>query len=430
MVDVDEYLARLERAASDLSLRQRPSPYAVALSDSIAHVREADWDAVVGSRLFMGRQYLSAIEQAKPPRMTFRYAILYDGRTPVATAAYQVIAVALDAFSSRPPEGTAKAKATEDGGLRTAFREVRRNVVRTVGDALGETGAQRLLIAGNGLVTGEHGLAIAEGVEPAVAMHGLADATYRIRRAEKLRGGIASVLIKDFAAKTRPHADQLLRFGYHPFEVDPNMVVPLPAAWQTFDDYLQAMSAKYRRKVKDVRIKGKALHVSRLTTAEIETHAETLYGLYAAVHGKAKLRLATPGPGYFPALAQRMGDALVLRAYRLDDAIVGCSVALGSEQEFEAHMVGLDYAHNIDHGVYQNALYDFISDGLERRVPRVCMGRTALEIKSAIGAVPEAATCYLRHANPVGNRLIAPLVAQIAPDEWTPRSPFKDPVSD
>lgn len=54
------------------------------------------------------------------------------------------------------------------------------------------------------------------------------------------------------------------------------------------------------------------------------------------------------------------------------------------------------------------------------------MGRTALEIESSIGAVPRAMVCYMRHANPLGNRLIAPLVAQIIPTPWTPRSPFRD----
>ncbi|MEM6996125.1 MAG: GNAT family N-acetyltransferase [Myxococcota bacterium] len=422
MPDLDEYLAKITRAADDLSLRQNPSPYAIALTDSIAHVREHDWDSVVGPhRVFLGRRYLAAVERAKPPRMSFRYAVIYDGPNAVAVAAYQVMAVALDAFSSRAP--VAK---PDDASLRSTLREVRRNVVRTVGDALGDTGAQRLLIGGNGLVTGEHGFAVADGADPTLAVQGLADATYRIRRAEKLRGAVASVLIKDFHDRSRPHADELLRFGYHAFAVDPNMSVVLPATWRSFDDYLAAMTAKYRRKVKDARKKAKALHATRLTRDEIEANAGVLYRLYQAVHDKAKFRLANPGPDYFPSMAAALGDDFVVRAYRLDDAIVGCSIAIGGPTELEAHMVGLDYEHNVPHGVYQNALYDFIEDGLSRGATQVSMGRTALEIKSSIGATPQPVTCYMRHSNPLGNRLIAPLVAQIAPDEWAPRSPFKE----
>lgn len=427
MSDLESYLAKLAKAADDLALRQRPSGYSLSLSDSIAHVRDEDWDSVVPpSRILLSRAYLGALERARPPRMSFRYAMMYDGRRPVAVAAYQLLDVALDAFGSRAPTPTP----AQPESLRGRLREVRRNVVKSVGDAVGdafgEAPIQRLLINGSGFSTGEHGLAIAEGIDPAAAIHGLADATYRIRRAEKLHGSIASVLIKDFPASSRAHADELLRFGYHPFEVDPNMAVAIDPAWRTFDDYLGAFSAKYRRKAKDARKKAKKVQTTRLDTAGIVRHAPALHALYLAVHDKAKFRLANPGPDYFPALAESLGDDFVLRVWTLDDAIVGCSAALGRAGELEAHMVGLDYDHNVQHGIYQNALYDFVGDAIARKATRVAMGRTALEIKSSIGAMPSPMTCYMRHANPLGNRLIAPLIAQIEPEEWTPRSPFKD----
>ena len=426
MVDLDEYRARISRAADDLALRQNPSPFGFALADSIHYVDAADWDGIVDTgNVFLGRRYLAALEIAEPDRIAFRYALVYDGRRPIAAAAYQVIDVALDALESRADPPPPKKDA--EPSLRDTLREVRRNVVRSVGDALGDTGAQRLLINGNGLVTGEHGFAMAGGTDPKQAVHGLADATYRIRRAEKLHGSIASVLVKDFAGTSRGHADELLRFGYHAFEVDPNMAVELPSSWSSFDDYLAAMSSKYRRKVKDARKKAKKLEMRLLSTDEVHSNAEQLYALYKAVHDKAKFRLANPGPRYFPELATALGEDLLVRGYWLDDALVGCSIGLVAPNALEAHLVGLDYEHNVEHGVYQNALYDFIEDGLARRVPRVAMGRTALEIKSSIGATPTPVVCYLRHANPLGNRLIAPLVAQIEPEPWTPRSPFKEP---
>lgn len=425
MIDLDEYRARISRAADDLALRQNPSSFGFALADSIAYVDANDWDHVVDpGNVFLSRRYLAALEAADPDRIAFRYALVYDGRRPVAAAAYQVIDVALDAIESRADPPPPKKDA--EPSLRDTLRQVRRNVVRSVGDALGETGAQRLLINGNGLVTGEHGFSVAEGADPKAAIHGLADATYRIRRAEKLHGQIASVLVKDFNDSSRGHADELIRFGYHAFEVDPNMAVELPSSWTKFDDYLAAMSAKYRRKVKDARKKAKKLQIRRLTAAEIESHADRLYALYRSVHDKAKFRLANPGPRYFPELSAALGDDLLVRGYWLDDALVGCSIGLASPNGLEAHLVGLDYDHNVEHGVYQNALYDFIEDGLARRLPRIAMGRTALEIKSSIGATPTPVVCYLRHANPLGNRLMAPLIAQIEPEPWTPRSPFKD----
>lgn len=423
MFDLDAYVARLRSRADDLALRQRPCGLSIALFDSIAHVRDADWDAVVGSRFFMGRDYLAAFERARPPRMGFRYAVCYEGRRPVAVASYQILDIALDAFGSRlePPTATPQPER-----LSERWRDVRRNVVRSVGDAIGEGGAQRLLINGNALVTGEHGLAIAADFDPRRAMHAFAEATYRLRRAEKLAGGVASVLVKDFGAGARVHADELLRFGYHAFEVDPNMVVSVDPSWRRFDDYLGVFSAKYRRKAKDAQKKARALRCERLDAAAIERHAARLHALYLAVHHKARLRLANPGPDYFPALAHALGDALVVRGWWLDDALVGCSVALGRGDVLEAHMVGIDYDHNLDHGIYPSTLYGFVDDAIAQRARELSLGRTALEIKSSIGALPRPMTCYLRHANPVGNRLLRPLVAQISPSPWSPRSPFRE----
>jgi hypothetical protein len=255
-------------------------------------------------------------------------------------------------------------------------------------------------------------------------MHGLADATYRLRRAEKLHGAIASVLVKDFTAATRPAADELLRFGYHAFEVDPNMVVAIDPSWRSFDDYSRALSAKYRRKAKDARKRAAPLTMHQLDRAAIEREASTLYALYHQVHAKAHFRLANPGPGYFPALAAALGDALVVRMWSRDDTPVGCSIALGRGARLEAHMVGLDYRISQELGVYPAALYQFIADAIARGASTLSMGRTALEIKSSIGAVAEPMTCYLRHGNPVGNRLIAPIVGQLSPTPWTPRQPF------
>jgi hypothetical protein len=89
-------------------------------------------------------------------------------------------------------------------------------------------------------------------------------------------------------------------------------------------------------------------------------------------------------------------------------------------------MLGMDYDANAAHAIYLNVLYDFVADAIARGCRRVVMGRTALEMKSAIGAAARSMACWMRHGNPVGNRLIAPLVAQLRPSEWTPRSPFKD----
>ena len=52
-----------------------------------------------------------------------------------------------------------------------------------------------------------------------------------------------------------------------------------------------------------------------------------------------------------------------------------------------------------------------------------------MEIKSSIGAVAQAAPCYLHLRPRWMNRLAAPIMANLKLDPWTPRHPFKEPVS-
>lgn len=55
--------------------------------------------------------------------------------------------------------------------------------------------------------------------------------------------------------------------------------------------------------------------------------------------------------------------------------------------------------------------------------------RTALEIKSSVGAVPENLYCYLRHQNPLVNKFTGTLLDYLKPvEEWLPRHPFKSQV--
>ena len=71
--------------------RRRPSGYGFCLADSIEFVRPGDWDhAASGASLFLQREYLEVLEQAPPENLRMRYAVIYRDRAPVAAAALQV----------------------------------------------------------------------------------------------------------------------------------------------------------------------------------------------------------------------------------------------------------------------------------------------------------------------------------------------------
>lgn len=415
MRTLKEFRAALKRRAEDRALRKAPSPYGVALFDSIHYVNADAWDAIVPpERLFQQRRYLAALEACKPDDIAFRYAMLFDGNRPVAAINAQLIEMSGAAVGNRV------AKDGDTSSLKNLASKVKGAAFKAA-DKI-ET---RVLLCGNAWVTGEHGFSYVADADPKTIFDGLAEALYRMRRADKLDGQVAALLVKDFPAEdedTHP-ADELERFGYKRFAVDPQMVVPL-RDWQSFDDYLAAMTGKYRRRVKSARKKGGQLQRAELDEAGVTTATDWMHDMLDAVASKASLRLTTHPRHYFTALKQALGDQFRVFTYSLDDKIVGFRTTIYNHDSIEGHYLGLDYEHNTKHAIYQNILYDYVQDGIDARAKNLWLGRTALEIKSAIGAVARPMRCFLRHRNPVGNRAVKPLFKFIKPTPWTPRNPF------
>src|SRR5581483_8045486 len=75
----------------------------------------------------------------------------------------------------------------------------------------------------------------------------IAEALYRVRRAERLEGESEFVMVKDIPAADSNGIEALKRFSYGPIETDPDMVLDIPTSWKTFDDYLASLHSKYRK---------------------------------------------------------------------------------------------------------------------------------------------------------------------------------------
>jgi hypothetical protein len=100
------------------------------------------------------------------------------------------------------------------------------------------------------------------------------------------------------------------------------------------------------------------------------------------------------------------------------------------QSKLEAHFVGLDYEYNTSKGLYQNMLYDFIRQAIEAKSDTLYLGRTALEIKSTVGAEPDLMSLYVKSANPIYQRIVGPIFGNLKQTDWIQRRPFKDALSE
>lgn len=399
------------------ALRKKSSDYALAVYDSVTMINTEHWNTVAqcGSE-FLQIPFLTVLEIERPENMRFHYAIIYSSNKPVAIAYFQVVDFSFESFSDLFDQKNDDFSCLVTGYLKKHFTN---HLLRSANKI-----NMRLLICGNACISGEHGLAVIPEVNKKEIMDALADVIYHIGRAEKLRGKIAAILVKDFYSDSIRYAKELEEYKYHDFLVEPNMIVKIE--WKTFQDYLNAMSKKYRNRAKGIIKKGEELERKDFTSQEIADHSKILQKLYNNVHYKAKFRMATLNTGYFIALKKMLGERFIFTAYLHDSKLVGFRTSFILKDSIEAHFIGLDYGINKTLEVYQNILYDYIKETIELDKKRLFLGRTASEIKSTVGAEAHELTCYIRHRNPLSNRIIKPFIDYLRPEEWVPRNPFKE----
>ena len=399
-------LERLSAARARHHERHRPSGFGFALADSIDYVDPVRWDTLTaGASLFLQRRYLAVLEAHGPENLEPRYALIHRGRTPVAAVAMQLVTVAGTRFM-KPGSG-------------------RRRLLRRALTPAAEALRERVLVCGNLLSWGFHAAAFAPGVAPAEVWPAIAEAMYRVRRAERLAGSTDFALVKDLAAAEMAEAAALRRFSYRPVESDPNMVLALAPEWRGYEDYLAALTGKYRNAAKKIQKDLAQAGCTLGALKEVAAHAERLHALYLGVVDNAAVRPVTLPATFFPALAEAMGEDFRCVAVRRAHDLVGFISILKDGDTAVAYYIGFDRASGVGNTVYLALLHAVIGEAIALGCHRVSFGRTALEPKAGLGARPERTWLWARHRNPVMNALVRKLLAAVPHGEAPERSPFK-----
>jgi hypothetical protein len=77
--------------------------------------------------------------------------------------------------------------------------------------------------------------------------------------------------------------------------------------------------------------------------------------------------------------------------------------------------------------LYLNMLYDMAGYAIKNKFSDVIYARSAMEIKSSVGAKAEEVYGIIKHTNPLLNLFMEKLFDYFDPKiEWKERNPFKD----
>ncbi|MCB0548578.1 MAG: GNAT family N-acetyltransferase [Phaeodactylibacter sp.] len=384
------------------------------MADSLPDV----WDELLPEgQQMMGRAYLRAQEQAPAEGMGYAYLMFYKNKQAIGLAACQLMEFrALQQIQSlqQMPEGNL---------VDRLWHAIKRAVASRIN--------YKLIICGATQFTGQHAFVFDPAQTNSGLAMGLLDEGLQLLAGSLREEGwyAGGILIKDLEKGQPPFLRSLEAQGYSAFPFQPNMILPVRPEWNSFEDYLEAMVSKYRVRARRAFKKGKGLLVKEMDEEALSHHQEEIYSLYNEIAGRADFNMLALPKDYFLSLKRAMPGEFRVFGYYLQEQLVGFCSTLNNGPELEAHFIGFRPEVNHEYQLYLNMLYDMIRIGMdEGQVERIVFSRTAMEIKSSVGAEPVKMYCCLRHLNPTLNRVLPALVRWLEPKEenWVQRHPFGD----
>lgn len=370
-----------------------------------------DWDAAGPNEdLPLSRDYLQALEAAPPTGVAFGYLLFFHRAQAVGRAVVQYVCFdAADQIRSLREQ--------EENGCSEQMKR-----------ALAQRLRYRVLVCGNLLFTGEHAYTFdRERIGEATAASLLEDSLARLVQREARSGkAVDAVLVKDIRTLRTELKTHFQSKGYHRLSFQPSMIFDLRPEWRSPADYFDSMTSKYRIRARRAFKKAQGLDRRVLSTREVSALEPRLYALYRTIAERADFNMLTLHPQYFSTLKRALPAQCQVIAYYREERMVGFYSTLRNDARLEAHFLGFEPAANRQYQLYLKMLYDMIGAAIEAGVASIVFARTALEIKSSVGAHPVDMELLLRANQPWFNKFVPSLIRLLEPKAaWTPRHPFK-----
>jgi hypothetical protein len=398
----------LNKVETSNNLSLKSVGFTVSFFQSIADMT-TEWNAQAGSNLFLNSRFLAALEAAPPSGTNYRYGLVKKNGQLIGIVYYQLkkinlfLSLRLDAYSP-------------SGFMDKVWHGIKSFLAKRVN--------QYLLVNGNMTLTGHNGFffnSSISDVEKFSLVDEISDQLVCNLRNEKIK--VKAILLKDYNSEEKPNN---IDWNFSEFQVQPNMIMKIDQEWDSFDDYILAMKSKYRVRVRRARKKASSLEKRQLSLEEIHSYADDISRLYKNVAEQAGFNLFILPKNYFYSLQKQLKNNMKLVAYFQEGKMVGYYTNIYNAGELDAHFLGYDPICNKDCQLYLNMLYDLVDDAIHLKAHNLILSRTAMEIKSSIGAEAQEMFLYMRTINPILNKGVSSALSYFKPKaDWKPRSPFK-----
>ena len=386
-----------------------PNNSQVSVFNKISEIPSVVWDELNCSQnLYFSSNYLNALEKNNS-HLSYFYLILKNkNEKAIAFANVQIIEFKLDTLE-RDSSNLFK-KITSIGRKLSIFPKEK---------------PLKIIICGNSFVSGEHGIFIKKGENKRLILRKISKGILHYTEYSNQENPVDIFMMKDFIVDSLSVTKELLSLGYYAFNIEPNMTLKISPKWQNFDNYLATLKTKFRVKAKKAIKLSNNLVTKDITVLNFEEHLLKMTELYKKVVTKAAFNLGEFKLQTYKSLKTKLGDSYILKSYWIEDKMVGFMSGMINKKNLDAHFVGLDYEFNKQYAIYQRMLYDYIKIAIDNKIELLNFGRTASEIKSSVGAIPQDLTVYIRHKKSIRNKILKLFLLKIQPTEFNQKFPFK-----
>lgn len=369
-----------------------------------------NWDGLVAHDIFLQSNYLNALEHASPDNISWFYlAIFKEGRLAGVAVIQRVELYLEDIFRNY-----------KDSCYRQKFKHVLSKFLRG-----------NMLVVGNITHTGQHAIyRDPKAISLLQFLESVYSALMELKSLIKSKYGkhIRMIMFKDYFVDDSIHKEHQFFDSKKLYKItlQPNMILDVRPYWSNLGDYLLDISTKYRQRYKVARRKAGRIKKKELTLQDIELQSNRMYELYKTVSDNAKINTFILSNRHFFELKRHLGSKFKVFGYYLDEVLIGFFTLILNDRALETYFLGYDNAHQYRNQLYLNMLYDMLEFSIENKFTSIVYARTAMEIKSSIGATPKEMNVYIKHTNPFMNKSFRRIFKLMNPSQgWEERHPFK-----
>ncbi|MFT7252034.1 MAG: hypothetical protein ACI9FW_001790 [Flavobacterium sp.] len=363
-----------------------------------------EWNLIAQKNIFLSTSYLLVLEKSAPTNMQCNFIGIFKNEELVGISLTQFINLnLLESFGER------------DNYIKTSVRNfVFKNY------------CSHVLFIGNNMLTGQNAYAKSEGITAFEMIDTLKLAIEDLKNQfKKQKTKVHLTVFKDFDTKDSTELIPVLK-GYYKFTTQPNMVFSIPKDWKTEQDYINTLSKKYRDQHKRARKKIVDFEKRKLSFEDIKKYENTINELYNHVAKNAPFNTFFLADNHFCEFKKTVNDNFLFYGYFLNDKMIGFNTLVKNGEAMDTYFLGYDNTIQREKMLYLNMLYDMIAYSIKKEFKEIVFARTALEIKSSVGAKPEEMFGFLKHSNPLIDKGISQLFCYLEPKTvWNQRNPFK-----